>query len=455
MSEFDNIYEGLNAPYSLDSEQSVLGAVLLDPNCMNDEKVAELKPEHFYLPQHKAIFSTLFAMSQLNKPMDFVTILEELRSSGSYEQAGGKEYLAQLAQLVPSVANVRSYAQVVYEKFLVRSLIKVGREIVTSATEGTDSAELQLDAAEQRLYDIRKGQENSDLVVIKDILATETLDHLTALDDPEQRKKLAGIPTGFSDVDAMIGGLNKSDLIIVGARPGMGKTSFILNLARNAAKTGKRIAFFSLEMSRDQLAQRLLSLDSSVGISRLRKGGLTPDEWDRIATATGELYNAKIFVDESSAITVQQIKAKVRRNKPDVVFIDYLQLLTPVTKSDNRAVQVQEMTRDLKIMAKELAIPVVVCSQLSRAGTGRGVSHVPQLSDLRESGAIEQDADIVIMLHRPGYYKDGSDGEEVDENEAQVIIAKHRHGETGTVKMYWDGRFARFVTIEKNEYDEY
>ena len=326
---------------------------------------------------------------------------------------------------------------------------------MTSATEGTDSAELQLDAAEQRLYDIRKGQENSDLVVIKDILATETLDHLTALDDPEQRKKLAGIPTGFSDVDAMIGGLNKSDLIIVGARPGMGKTSFILNLARNAAKTGKRIAFFSLEMSRDQLAQRLLSLDSSVGISRLRKGGLTPDEWDRIATATGELYNAKIFVDESSAITVQQIKAKVRRNKPDVVFIDYLQLLTPVTKSDNRAVQVQEMTRDLKIMAKELAIPVVVCSQLSRAGTGRGVSHVPQLSDLRESGAIEQDADIVIMLHRPGYYKDGSEGEEVDENEAQVIIAKHRHGETGTVKMYWDGRFARFVTIEKNEYDEY
>ena len=394
-------------------------------------------------------------MSQFNKPMDFVTVLEELRSSGNYEQAGGKEYLAQLAQLVPSVANVRSYAQVVYEKFLVRSLIKVGREIVSSATEGTGSAELQLDAAEQKLYDIRKGQENSDLVMIKDVLATETLEHLAALDNAEERKKLAGIPTGFSDVDAMIGGLNKSDLIIVGARPGMGKTSFILNLARNAARTGKKIAFFSLEMSRDQLAQRLLSLDSSVGISRLRKGGLTPEEWDRIATATGELYNAQIFVDESSDITVQQIKAKVRRNKPDAVFIDYLQLLTPVTKSDNRAVQVQEMTRDLKIMAKELAIPVVVCSQLSRAGTGRGVSHVPQLSDLRESGAIEQDADIVIMLHRPGYYKDGSDGEDVDENEAQVIIAKHRHGETGTVKMFWDGRFARFITIEKTEYNEY
>ena len=446
MAEFDTALDGLNLPYSLDSEQSVLGAVLLDPNCMNDEKVAELKPDHFYLPQHKAIFGTLFGMAQLNKPMDFVTILEELRSSGLYEQAGGKEYLAQLAQTVPSVANVGYYAKVVYEKFLIRSLIKAGREIASSATEGEGSAELLLDAAEQKIYNIRQGQENSDLVMIKDILATETLDHLSALDDP------AGIPTGFSDIDGIIGGLNKSDLIIVGARPGMGKTSFILNLARNAARVGKKVAFFSLEMSRDQLAQRLLSLDSSVGINRLRKGGLSLDEWDRIATATGELYNAKIYVDESSAITVQQIKAKVRRNKPDVVFIDYLQLLTAVTKSDNRAVQVQEMTRDLKIMAKELAIPVVVCSQLSRAGTGRGVSHIPQLSDLRESGAIEQDADIVIMLHRPGYYKDGSEDEEVDENAAQVIIAKHRHGETGTVDMYWDGRFARFITIEKNEY---
>lgn len=455
MAEFDTTLDGLNLPYSLDSEQSVLGAVLLDPNCMNDEKVAELKPDHFYLPQHKAIFSTLFGMAQLNKPMDFVTILEELRSSGLYEQAGGKEYLAQLAQTVPSVANVGYYANVVYEKSLIRSLIKAGREIASSATEGEGTAELLLDAAEQKIYNIRQGQENSDLVMIKDILATETIDHLSALDDPEQRKKLAGIPTGFSDVDSIIGGLNKSDLIIVGARPGMGKTSFILNLARNAAKAGKRVAFFSLEMSRDQLAQRLLSLDSSVGINRLRKGGLTPDEWDRIATAAGELYNAQIFVDESSAITVQQIKAKVRRNKPDVVFIDYLQLLTAVTKSDNRAVQVQEMTRDLKIMAKELAIPVVVCSQLSRAGTGRGVSHIPQLSDLRESGAIEQDADIVIMLHRPGYYTDGSEGEEVDQNAAQVIIAKHRHGETGTVDMYWDGRFARFLTIEKKEYNEY
>ena len=188
MAEFDTALDGLNLPYSLDSEQSVLGAVLLDPNCMNDEKVAELKPDHFYLPQHKAIFGTLFGMAQLNKPMDFVTILEELRSSGLYEQAGGKEYLAQLAQTVPSVANVGYYAKVVYEKFLIRSLIKAGREIASSATEGEGSAELLLDAAEQKIYNIRQGQENSDLVMIKDILATETLDHLSALDDPEQRK---------------------------------------------------------------------------------------------------------------------------------------------------------------------------------------------------------------------------------------------------------------------------
>ncbi len=455
MPDSNNYFEDFNMPYSLDSEQSVLGAILLDPNCINDETVSQLNPEHFYLPQHQAIFGAIFGMSQLNKPIDVVTILEELRSNGDYEKAGGKEYLAQLAQLVPSIANVKFYAQAVLEKYLIRSLIKAGREIVSSAQEGTDEASLQLDAAEQKLYDIRKGKDSTGLVIIKDILATETLERLNMLDNPETRKEMRGIPTGFSGLDKVIGGLNKSDLVVVGARPGMGKTSFILNVARNVATdTGRKVAFFSLEMSRDQLAQRLLSLDTGIDISRLRYGGLNADEWDRITTATASLYSAKIYVDETSAITVQQIKSKLRRNKPDVVFIDYLQLLQPVGKTENRAQQVSEMTRALKIMAKELSIPVIICSQLSRAGAGRGSSHVPQLSDLRESGAIEQDADIVLMLHRPGYYSEtGEDSEtEGDPDEAQVIVAKNRHGPTGTVKMRWDGRFAKFITIDE-EFD--
>lgn len=453
MPDSDNIFEGINMPYSLDSEQSVLGAILLDPNCINDDSVSQLKPEYFYLPQHQAIFGAVFGMSQLNRPIDIVTILEELRSNGDYEKAGGKEYLAQLAQIVPSVANVGVYAEAVLEKHLIRSLIRVGREMVSTAQDGTIPASLQMDAAEQKLYEIRKGKDSSGLILIKDILATETLERLNMLDNPETRKEMRGIPTGFSGLDKVIGGLNKSDLIVIGARPGMGKTSFILNVARNvAADSKKRVAFFSLEMSRDQLAQRLLSLDSAIDISRLRFGGLTADEWDRITAATAGLYSAQIYVDETSAITVQQIKSKLRRNKPDVVFIDYLQLLQPVTKTENRVQQVSEMTRDLKIMAKELSIPVIVCSQLSRVAAARGTSHIPQLSDLRESGSIEQDADIVMLLHRPDYYAGSSENEEIegDPDEAQVIVAKNRHGSTSTVKMRWDGRYAKFITIDDN-----
>ena len=443
---------GINQPFNMQAEQSVLGAVLLKPDTLTD-LVEIIKPEMFYTRQNAQIWSEMLRLFTNDQTIDFVTLLDAVISDGVFPSADeAKVYLTGLAETVPSISNVKAYAQIVQEKYLVRQLMDVAKDILQDAGDEPD-ADLLLENAEQRIYEIRSGRDSSALTPLSSSMV-ETLTNLQKISGPDA-DKYKGIPTGFRLLDTVLTGLGRGDLIILAARPGMGKTSFILNLARNAARTGKKIAFFSLEMSRDQLAQRLLSLDSSVGISRLRKGGLTPEEWDRIATATGELYNAQIFVDESSDITVQQIKAKVRRNKPDAVFIDYLQLLTPVTKSDNRAVQVQEMTRALKIMAKELAIPVVVCSQLSRAGTGRGVSHVPQLSDLRESGAIEQDADIVIMLHRPGYYKDGSDGEDVDENEAQVIIAKHRHGETGTVKMFWDGRFARFITIEKTEYNEY
>ncbi len=454
MNEFADAFEGVNMPYSLENEQSVLGAVLLDPSCMNDETVATLRPEFFYLPQHKAIFGAMSAMTALNKPLDFVTILEQLRSSGDYEQAGGKEYLTQLAQLVPSIKNVGAYADVVIEKYYIRSLIEAGRETVTNAKDGTVSAAAQIDAAEQRIYAIRQGKDTTGLVKLKDILINETIERLSKMDDEETRKDMQGISTGLSTLDRIIGGFHRSDLVIVGARPGMGKTSLIVNMARHMAiNAHKKVAFFNLEMSRDQLAQRLLSFDAAIDISRLRQGGLTTDEWSRVQTATAALYDGELYIDETSAITVQQIKSKLRRNKPDIVFIDYLQLLQPSGRGKSRVEEVSAMTRDLKIMAKELNIPVVVCSQLSRAGQERSnKTHTPQLSDLRESGSIEQDADIVLLLHRPYYYASTSDEpvEGVDPGEAFCIVAKNRHGPTEKAKMRWDGRYAKYFAQEDN-----
>lgn len=452
MNEFSEVFEGVNMPYSLENEQSVLGAVLLDPSCMNDDVVSSLRPEQFYLPQHRVIFDAMTTMVALNKPLDFVTILEQLRNSGDYEQAGGKEYLTQLAQLVPSIKNVGAYAEAVIEKYYIRSLIEAGRETVEHAKDATVPAALQIDAAEQRIYAIRQGKETTGLVKLKDVLINETIERLSQMDDPEVRKDMQGISTGLSTVDRIIGGFHRSDLVIIGARPGMGKTSLIVNMARHMAVTArKKVAFFNLEMSRDQLAQRLLSFDAAIDISRLRQGGLTVEEWGRINTATTMLYEGELYIDETSAITVQQIKSKLRRNKPDIVFIDYLQLLQPTGRGKSRVEEVSAMTRDLKIMAKELNIPVIVCSQLSRAGQDRSnKSHMPQLSDLRESGSIEQDADIVLLLHRPHYYANTSDEpmEGVDPNEAMCIVAKNRHGPTEKAKLRWDGRYAKFVAQE-------
>ncbi len=449
MSEFSDAFEGLNMPYSLENEQSVLGAILLDPSCMSDERVSSLRPEYFYLPQHKAIFGAMAAMDAVNKPLDFVTLLEQLRTDGDYEQAGGKEYLTQLAQLVPSVKNVGAYADAVAEKYYIRALINAGRETVTDAQEAAAPASDLIDAAEQRIYAIRQGKEVSGLVSLKDVLNNETFVRLQAMDDEDVRKEMKGISTGLSTVDRIIGGLHKSDLIIIGARPGMGKTSLILNMARHIGVNEKRkVAFFSLEMSRDQLAQRLLSFDAAVDVSRMRDGGLDIDEWKRISAASSVLVETNIFIDETPATSVQKIKAKLRRNKPDVAFIDYLQLIQPTGRAENRVNQVAEMTRDLKIMAKELNIPVVVCSQLSRS-PAKESSHIPQLSDLRDSGSIEQDADIVMMLHRPHYYQIAAgDAAQADPGEAMLIVAKNRHGAAETARLRWDGRFTKFVAQE-------
>ena len=456
MAEYENTFEGLSMPYSLDSEQSVLGAILLDPSCITSDGVQQLRPEHFYLPQHSAIFSAMYTMFSSARPIDPVTLLEELRSTGEYETAGGKEYLTRLAQIVPSVENVKSYADTVLEKYYIRSLIRAGRQTVEQAQEAAASASDLIDAAEQRIFEIRQGKDVANLTPIKQIITSEN-SRISSLSDPEVRKLSRGIPLGLSGIDAVLGGMNRSDLIIIGARPGVGKTSFSLNIARNAAvNSGKRVAFFSLEMSKEQLVSRLLSSESAIESQKLRWGGLSgDDEWERLANASANLYKTEMFIDDTAAITVPQMKAKLRRNKVDLVFIDYLQLIEPVNKrTDNRVQQVSEITRALKVMAKELDIPIVVCSQLSRTPV-QGKARAPQLSDLRESGSIEQDADIVMLLYRVDDSQQNDDPDAPAPDTAQCIIAKNRHGATGVVDLKWNGKYFKYETVETELEYEY
>ena len=412
--------EGYQMPFSLEAEQAVLGCVLMDPNCM-PQVLIYLRPEYFYLPQHREIFSVMVSLDALGSKIDPLVILEALKNNGTYDEAAGKNYLFQLAQSVPTTSNVESYSKIVREKYFMRTLITVSQETIDNAVAQTDSADMLLDAAEQRIYDIS---------------------------------------TGYRDLDDVIAGLNKSDLILIGARPAMGKTSFALNIARNVAvKAKKKILFFSLEMTKEQLAQRVLSTEARVLSTKMRSGQLDTDDWTRLGLATAALNDCELYFDDTSSITVAEMKARARRLKNvDCIIIDYLGLIRSGTKVENRVQEVTEITRSLKLMAKDLNIPVVCCAQLSRGTEGRGKSHRPQLSDLRESGSIEQDADIVLMLYREEYYKNENDDPDGDDepvsaapvaNEVEVIVAKNRHGPTKTVDFIWDADHTLFMGVEK------
>ncbi len=451
MAEEKSIYDfDLNRlPYSVEAEQSVLGSIIIDPESIT-QIATQVKPEYFYLPQHREIYKTLENMFQLSHTIDYVTLLERLKNSGTYDEAGGKAYITQLAQMVPSSANIATYAAILRERYYTRSLILAAQNIIKDANENIVDSGRLLDSAEQRIYEIRQGRDVSGLTHIKEVIEGETYERLTKITDPETKGDYIGIPTGISDLDKVITGLNKSDLIIVGARPGMGKTSFALNIARNVALKGKKVAFFSLEMTRDQIAQRLLSNEASIPSTKLRTGELTPEEWTRLGNAGQHLSNTDIFVDETSGITVPEMKAKLLRNKVDVVIIDYLGLMQSAKRTENRVQEVSDITRNLKIMAKDLKVPVIACAQLSRGTETKGKSHRPALSDLRESGSIEQDADIVLFLYRETYYdNEKNDGEErSDPNKAECIVAKNRHGELSTIDLHWDGQFTRFASQE-------
>ena len=453
MSDEKLIYniDGGRLPYSVEAEQSVLGSVLIDPKCLNDIAVS-MKTEYFYIPQHREIYKAMASMYELSQTIDYVSLLEKLKKDGVYDEAGGKAYLTQLVQTVPTSANVLTYVAIIREHYYTRSLLTAAQGIIKDVNENTMDSGKLLDSAEQRIYEIRQGREISGLTHIKSVIENETYDRLAKMADPETRNDYIGIPCGIGELDKMITGLNKSDLIILGARPGMGKTSFALNIVRNVAMgTGRTVCFFSLEMTRDQLAQRLLSSEAGIKSEKLRTGDLDEAEWARLATAGENLSKANIYFDESSAITVPEMKAKLRRmKKVDLVVIDYLGLMKSAKPTDNRVNEVSEITRNLKIMAKELMVPVITCAQLSRGTEAKGKSHKPALSDLRDSGSIEQDADIVLFLYRDTYYDNekADDEDRSDPNKAECIVAKNRHGEIGTVDLYWDGQFTRFTSVD-------
>lgn len=429
-------------PYSLEAEQSVLGAVLLDPSSLMTA-LDYLKPEYFYLPQHREIFSSMVRMFSLSEAIDVVTLLDDLKTSGVYDEAGGKEYLLELAQIVPSVANIEAYAKIVQDKYFLRSLIMASKEIITAASQEEDEASIIMDLAEQKIYGIRQDKTTDGLKPIKEVII-EAYDRLHEITSAEKGQTL-GTPTGFSELDRMMSGLNRSDLILLAARPAVGKSAFALNIAHNVAKHGETVAFFSLEMTREQNVTRMLSSESGIDNQCLRTGELTPENWVSLAQAADTLSKFPIYFDDTSGITIPEIKARCRRIKNlGLIVIDYLQLMSSGKRVENRVQEVSAMTRGLKIMAKDLNVPVITLSQLSRSVESRQ-EHRPQLSDLRESGSIEQDADIVLFLYRESYY----DQNEENMNSATCIVAKNRHGSVGDLSLHWDGAHTRFTSEER------
>lgn len=436
----NNLLFSRDLPHSTEAEQSVIGAIIANPSVI-PEVMELVKPEYFYSKQHRAIYSVILRMYTGGQPADLVTILNETEKLNIFEtSAEGRRYLAEIANTLPSTANVASYCKIVSEKYMIRSLANIAGNILASIRDGENDSQLLLDSAEQQIYDIRQGRDVTGLVPISDAIL-EAYDRLGKISGPDKEKYI-GARTGYTLLDSIISGLNKSDLIIIAARPAMGKTAFAMNIAVNVAKrTEKDVVTFNLEMSKEQLALRMLSTESLVDSNRLRNGRITGDEWVNLATGAGYLSTLPMFIDDTAGMTVQQIKSKLRKVRNlGLVVIDYLQLITTSSNYNNRAVEVSEITRQLKIMAKELNVPVILLSQLSRGVESR-TDKRPMLSDLRESGSIEQDADIVLFLYRDAYYNK----ESTKQNISECIIAKNRHGETGTVELIWDGRYTRFT----------
>ena len=430
-------------PQSLEAEQAVLGSILIDSRCIADI-VGIVSPEDFYLKQNREIFETIYTMFNFSQTIDPVTVLNKMKELGVY-QDNSRDYILQLMEITPTAANAVRYAGIVREKAMLRGLAQAATDISETVYSEVGTAAEMLESAEKKIYALRKGERNDSLEHIGTVLH-KVFDRLNEL--AQSDSLIPGLSTGLRDLDMKINGLNKSDLLLVAARPAMGKSAFALNIAVNVAKKyNKTVAVFNLEMSREQLAMRLLASESFIDMQKLATGKLNEDEWGKLCMASAALSQTDIRIDDNPSVTVADINAKCRRlDNLGLIVIDYLQLMQGSgygKNSENRVTVVGEISRSLKIMAKELNVPVVCLSQLSRAVESR-TDKRPILSDLRESGAIEQDADSVMFLYRDEYYHENTE----DKGLAECIVAKNRHGETGTVKLQWFGPYQTFSDRE-------
>ena len=433
-------------PNDIEAEQAVIGSMLTDKEAVI-AAIEVLKPEDFYREDNKAIYTAIISLYNRSEPIDIITIKDELTSNGNFENVGGLEYLASLPDKVPTTANVEKYIKIVEEKSTLRTLIKTANELIALGYDPTQDVETIMDQAEKRIFDVMQKRNQKGYSSIKDILV-DTFTQLEQLYN--QKQHITGVPTGFADLDYKTSGFHNSDLVLIAARPAMGKSAFALNIATYAATKAKvPVAIFSLEMSKEQMANRILCSEAMVDSNKVRTGKIEDDDWGKLAAASGELSEAGIYIDDTPGISIMEIRAKCRKLKLEknigLVVIDYLQLVQGSGKrGGSREQEISEISRSLKILAKEINVPVIALSQLSRAPEQRP-DHRPMLSDLRESGAIEQDADIVIFLYRDDYYNEESE----KKNIAEVIISKHRGGSTGTVELLWLGNYTKFANIER------
>ncbi len=430
-------------PYNLEAEQSVIGSMLIDKTAIS-RAVEVLTGDDFYRDSHKVIFNAIFDLYQKDTPIDMITLLEHLRSSEKLEASGGITYITEISNSIPSTANLSSYIKIVDDKSILRKLIRASTEIMENCYNKQDDVEAVMDLAEQKVFNIAERKNSSDFEPMSTVLERGFLEIERIFNN---KGETTGISSGFPELDEKTAGFQKGDMILIAARPSMGKTTFALNLAEYAAlRGGKSVAIFSLEMSKEQLSYKLLCSEANVDMSKLRHGSLEDKDWENIAKASGPLAAAKIFIDDTAGTSVMDMRSKCRKLKMehgiDMIVIDYLQLMSG-SNPESRQQEVSEISRSIKALAKEMQCPVIALSQLSRAPEQRA-DHRPMLSDLRESGSIEQDADLVMFLYRDEYY----DPETEDKNVAELIIAKQRNGPVGTVRLAWIGQFSKFARLD-------
>ncbi len=454
-TQSDKDFARLQAPHSLDAEQAVLGSILRDPEALNQTIEIFDNEAVFYYPKHAQIFRAILALYKRNEPCDITTLSNELLSDAKLEQVGGRVYLVELAEGIASTANIKAHADIVQEKYLLRRLIQTSNEIIRSSYDLDQPVDDLLDRAEANIFDISEKRLRKGFTHIKDLMPAtyQQIENLQTSDS-----SLSGMATGFTDIDALTNGMHKGEFIIVAGRPSMGKTSLAMNIAEHVA-AGKQkcgVGIFSIEMSEEQLAFRMLCGRAGISQHKLRSGKLSEQEWQNLSVKGGVLAEAQIFIDDSPTLTSLEMRAKARRLKAqydiDLIIVDYIQMMTATGRIENRQQEMSVISRNLKALAKEIEVPVIALSQLSRLVEQRGGNKHPQLADLRESGAIEQDADVVMFVYRPEMYltfderKDPKNADKV--GVAEIIIAKQRNGPTGTVKLHFEGALTRFENLE-------